>query len=422
VTNAAATATAITGLVAGLLGVLRYFDYKTKKDRLAAVGDAFAEVVHGLNAPDEIERLAHAILLRRFFDPRSEFTVRGLVHRKMPYANAAVDVIAATLRTAPTGNMQKLLADGLAYAPSLVDVDLQRTNVRYAYLGVKDAAGRPSAERTLPSMERTDFFRADLTGASFRRADLRRAVFYEANLTDVVLTGADLRAANFRCADLAGVRLDGALLDGADFSDARHVPPGISDHLDDGKFTCPPHERFVPPVREPSPMTAPVVFLSSPSVVDASHRAVQELIVGALRDRGASVKRIERHEYSPSSPFGLVVSTMRECWGVVVVGLGQLQVKEACLRPGTAEQQVIRDLSLPTPWNQIEAGMAVALGLPLLVVSDCAKDGIFYLGGQGDDVRAIELDDGWDVAEIQRVVGDWTRSLRSPAPVASTRL
>jgi hypothetical protein len=46
-----------------------------------------------------------------------------------------VAVIAALLRNTPTGELQKLLADGLAYASGLQGADLQECNLSRAYLG-----------------------------------------------------------------------------------------------------------------------------------------------------------------------------------------------------------------------------------------------------------------------------------------------
>lgn len=40
-----ALATALPGLVAAVLGILRHFNYRTKRDRIAAVGAALDAVV-----------------------------------------------------------------------------------------------------------------------------------------------------------------------------------------------------------------------------------------------------------------------------------------------------------------------------------------------------------------------------------------
>ncbi len=418
-TSAATTAAAIAGLLTALLGIFRYFNYKTNKDRMAAVGEAFAGVVEGLSSKDDVLRLANAILLRRFLDQRSEFAVRSLVRRKVPYASDAVNVIAAVLRSEPTGNVQKVLADGLAYAPTLASVDLQRTNVRHAYLGAK---GDKQTERDheLPSMERTDFFRADLTGASFRQANLQRAVFYEGVVVGTVFTDADLRGADFRSADLKGAQFVGARLAGARFAGAQHLPEGLRARLDENEtYTTPDDgERFRPghaSAKDGSPPPAPRIFISTPSVAQASSSPVGQVVVDLLRVEGAAIERVQRSDYSPSSPLRVVTTAMRPCWGVVILGLRQMEVEKAQFRPGTPEQEEMKNLHLPTPWNQLEAGMAAAFGLPLLVVSDCSPGGVFGLGSQGDDVRCLELAESWDVLDVQQALRDWVHALRPPA-------
>jgi hypothetical protein len=103
----------VAALLAGVLGILKYFNYRTRRDRLSLVGQAFNSTVEGLSSDAETKKLAAAILLRRFFDKETEQGAAGT-----PYEPEAVAVIAALLRNTQTGELQKLLADGLAYASS----------------------------------------------------------------------------------------------------------------------------------------------------------------------------------------------------------------------------------------------------------------------------------------------------------------
>lgn len=205
----------VGGLATALLGILKYFNYRSRRDRLTLVGQAFTETVNALASKDEIKQLAAAILLRRFFDRRTEQGAAGA-----PYQQEAIRVIAALLRATETSELQKLLADGLAYAPSLQGSDLQHCNLTEAYLG--DRLGRTV------DLSEADLYHADLTGASLRGAMARRTVFYGAKLTKTVLENADLTDADFRDADLAGARFAGAMLSGGRFSGARNIPSEIA--------------------------------------------------------------------------------------------------------------------------------------------------------------------------------------------------
>jgi hypothetical protein len=109
--------------------LVKYFKYRTRREKMAVVHDAFEAVVKALASTVEVEQLSGAILLRRFFDPKSEVGIGNC-----PYKNEVVNVIAASLRGQETGNFQKLLVDSLAYAPTLRHADLQRTNLQNGYL------------------------------------------------------------------------------------------------------------------------------------------------------------------------------------------------------------------------------------------------------------------------------------------------
>jgi uncharacterized protein YjbI with pentapeptide repeats len=241
---------AIAALFAGALGILRYFTYRTRRDRISLVGQAFSSTVEGLSSDAEAKKLAAAILLRRFFDRGTEQGAAGT-----PYEREAVAVIAALLRNTPTGELQKLLADGLAYASSLQAADLQECNLTGAYLGQRPRAvvthgglrllttgrrrGRgqsrlPGAGHLAGSIDLTlaDLFHADLTSASLRGGVARDAVFYTATARNAVFEGAHLEGADFRQAELDGARFTGSWIEGARFRGAMHVPPNVARLLD----------------------------------------------------------------------------------------------------------------------------------------------------------------------------------------------
>lgn len=245
----------VAALLAGALGVLKYFSYRTRRDQVSLVGQAFNATVEGLSSDAEAKKLAAAILLRRFFDRQTEQGAAGT-----PYEHEAVAVIAALLRNTPTGELQKLLADGLAYASSLQGADLQECNLSRAYLGRRPrttvthasarllAAGRwgqwraadgangqsgaPTAAMPI-DLSVADLFHADLTGASLRGATARKTVFYTCVAKGTVFEEAHLEGADFRQADLEGARFAGAWIEGARFEGAHHVPPDVASLLDD---------------------------------------------------------------------------------------------------------------------------------------------------------------------------------------------
>jgi Pentapeptide repeats (8 copies) len=216
------------------VSVLGVLNFQSRRDRRAAVGSAFKDLVDGLASNDDTRRMAAAILMRRFFDKHSE---QGAARRA--YAKETVAVIAGLLRGCETGVIQKVLADGLRYAPSLKLADLQHCNLAGAYLGSKKKI-RPLIRSTRVDLTEADLFEADLTAASLKNARARNAVFYRATLVKTVLSGADLTNANFRESQLRGAEFDDARLEGAIFSDAADIPKAIAHRLDsEGRVVSP---------------------------------------------------------------------------------------------------------------------------------------------------------------------------------------
>lgn len=209
----------VGGLATVVLGILKYFNYRTRSERSTAAGQAFSATIDAIGSDDVAKRLAGAILLRRFFQRSAE---QG--GRDVPYAKEAVAVIAGLLREAETGTVQKVLADSLAYAPNLEHADLQECNLERAYLGKRD-------DRR-PDLSWADFYGAKLTRASLREATAREAVFAKATLQSTIFRDACLEGADFRKADLEGARFDGAKLAGATFQGARNLPEEIKALLD----------------------------------------------------------------------------------------------------------------------------------------------------------------------------------------------
>lgn len=398
-----AALTAVVALVGAVLGVLRYFNYRTKRDRIAAaaaakrdrmaaVGSAFETVVEALASESEIKQLAAAIRLRRFFDPDSEV---GDVAAK--YAQDALGVMAGILREQPTGSLQKLLADGLAHAPSLAGADLQRTNLQGAYLGSTDVS-------------RADFYQADLSGASLKQAIAREAVFYQARLVDTVFTKADLRGANFYEADLTRARFGGALLAGATFAGGCIIPPEVASYLDgNGRFTGP--NEPLPP-GEPASTAQAKVFVSRPSVLTPSQQALWRLLENTLSAAGVRVLIVERHDYPPAGILSDLCRVIADCRGVVVLGFRQLEVSSGRWRAGTPEEASVDGVVLATPWNQVEAGIAAALRLPVFVVCEPGvTGGVFDLKDDAVTVVA-DLDDVLGGGHARVYLQRWLTELR----------
>lgn len=214
----------VGGLAAAVLGLFKYFNYRSKQDRLAEVGASFASTVEALASDNGTSRMAGAVLLRRFFDRHTE---QGALGR--PYVKEAIEVMAGMLREEQHPRVQKVLADGLRYARELEDADLQNCDLRNAYVGKK------AGDAWAVNLSRADLYGARCDRASFKAVVARETVFLEAELRKAVFTDADCRGADFRWAKLDGARFEGAQIGGAKFEGAEGVPEEVAALLDERK-------------------------------------------------------------------------------------------------------------------------------------------------------------------------------------------
>jgi uncharacterized protein YjbI with pentapeptide repeats len=395
--------TALVGLIGAIIGLYKYFNYRTRKDRVDAVGARFSTVVEALGSENRVKRLVGAIMLRRFFDPESEFGVAGT-----PYAKEAANVIAAILRDERSSNFQKLLADGLRFAGSLRKADLQKTNLQNAHLGESDKVG--------VDLSGADFYRADLSDASLKGADAQGAVFYQARLANTRLQGADLRRANFFEADLKGALFKDAQLEGASFKGARNIPQSVARHLDgNGDWVA---EAVSAETKSTPAVPRPVrIFFSRPAVMRANAGNAVEALQQHLARLGMfELVELGRSDY-PS--FGSLVEARRVisgCTGMVVVGVGELDIAQGTWRAGTSDERALQGASLPSPWCQIETGIAIGLDLPVLLFAPLSLEaGVFARDADGHLIFRVDGLAGLASGAAQRTLDDWYAAVRERA-------
>jgi len=390
-------ASLITALVAVVGSVLAVTKYLSRRDKQLAAQQAFRTVLDSLSSSVEHQRLGGAILLRRFFDPRTELGEGGT-----PYAREAVDVIAALLRETETGNFQKLLADGLLYASSLESVDLQRTNLQNAYLGSKGGVA--------PNLRRADFYRADLSAASLKGANAENAFFYQARLHNTIFKGTNLIGASFFEADLLGANFSGARLLNANFNGARNVPKDLVAQIGEDGTYCGP-ETF-PRGPDAAAARRPKVFVSKPGTLNVLQLELVRNIAAILSEEDIDATTVERGDYPNVGALSEVRRVLIGCSGALIVGFRQLEVTTGTWRSGTQEAKSLEGVALPTAWNHVEAGMAAMAGLPMLfLVERGVIGGLFELGDVGHSVIAMDLSKP-NHDEIRRSIVAWAHSVR----------
>jgi hypothetical protein len=112
------------------------------------------------------------------------------------------------------------------------------------------------------------------------------------------------------------------------------------------------------------------VFLSVGKTFNPRQELFVREIERLLNEHSLRPRALGRNEWSADQPLRAIRHLMDECDGAVVVAFERLYLVEATDQRGGAAQRAIRDQFLPTVWNHIEAAMANAKGLPLLVMAE----------------------------------------------------
>lgn len=357
---------AIVGIISAILygivyGTLRFIrDLRERRARQhEEYQKSFDTLVAQLTSDNKTAQLSAAILLRRYFKDTKK-------KRHVDLKIETVNVISSLLKTLPASVFQKTLADGLAYAVDLSKCDLQKTNLQDVLLDNK-------YQQVV--MNEADLFLADLSYANLEGITAHGIIFYRAILFCTRIKNCDFTNANFRGADLTGVSFKNCILKGADFTDALNVPPAISDALANGIFQT---EGYISAKHESQNKS---IFFSMPGIMSKEDELMTKDFKRLLEEKGYDVIYYKSDEYPRFGQFNKVRQDIMRSTGMIAFGLKQLNIHNASYRPGTESEEEWKEKWLSTPWNEIEVGMGLMKGMPILLVTDPAiKNGVFDNG------------------------------------------
>lgn len=137
------------------------------------------------------------------------------------------------------------------------------------------------------------------------------------------------------------------------------------------------------------------IFVSRPSTRNSRQEQFLTRLDEIFDRRNLWPVSIGQTEYPNKAPIRAVRDRMERCDGAMIVGLEQLRVVEGIEKP-VAEDTMVEDRQLPTPWNQIEAGMAFMLDLPIMILKEeGVEGGVFDTGPSDRSVHEVMLSDEW---------------------------
>lgn len=127
------------------------------------------------------------------------------------------------------------------------------------------------------------------------------------------------------------------------------------------------------------------IFVSAPTVLSKTQEASRHLILHELEYNDLDWRALGRSDYPTELPLREVLTIARHCAGGVILGFGQFRADTGAQKPNTSGETLISSPTyFPSPWNQLEAGILFALGLPLLVFKESNISGGVFDNGVTD--------------------------------------
>lgn len=147
------------------------------------------------------------------------------------------------------------------------------------------------------------------------------------------------------------------------------------------------------------------VFVSRPTWIPENCRKGLDIFIARLGDLGLIPRTLGTTDYPTKSPLDEVIKIMGQCRGAVILGYPQVQLFKGYIKDKEIEKAVL----LPTEWNHIEAGLAYASNLPLLVIHHIGVcRGIFDRGALNSFLFEKNFEDpAWSTSD------DLTGAIRS---------
>lgn len=132
------------------------------------------------------------------------------------------------------------------------------------------------------------------------------------------------------------------------------------------------------------------IFLSRPTWIEPHFEAGLRAFISRLTDAGLVPRTLGKSDYPLAAPMDEVLSLLAECRGAIVLGYPQILVSTGHLRGVEIESP----MSMCTEWNHIEAALAYAQKLPMMMIHHLGVSrGVFDRGVLSGFVYGIDLTD-----------------------------
>jgi hypothetical protein len=158
---------------------------------------------------------------------------------------------------------------------------------------------------------------------------------------------------------------------------------------------------------------ATTVFLSVGTTFNPQQEAFVKAVEEFALTKGLRTVTVGRNYY-PDKPLLGVREKIKQSAGAIVIALERIRIENGVEKPESQDQSTLSNISVATPWNQVEAAFAYAMGLPLLVMKEKQVKSEGLLDGRYDwYVQEIDVGPGFVTSpEFLARFETWSRRVR----------
>ena len=154
------------------------------------------------------------------------------------------------------------------------------------------------------------------------------------------------------------------------------------------------------------------IFLSRPNWIDEKFKPGLNAFYNFLKSLNIIPHTIGGEEKPIRSPMDDVIDLMAKCKGAVILGLPQIEIEKGRLKG----EEIKTVLVLPTEWNHIEYGLAMARKMPILLLKHSnVKRGVFDRGAVNSFLYDVDFEKSdWILSnEINGAFSSWLPRVNS---------
>lgn len=112
------------------------------------------------------------------------------------------------------------------------------------------------------------------------------------------------------------------------------------------------------------------IFLSVGRTATSEQEGFVQAVEHLLKKHDMQPRTVGRTDYATKKPIEEIIKVMQNCSGTIIIAFKRMAFEEGVEFRNNKNEKLLKDICLPTVWNQIEAAMSYTMGLPLLAIAE----------------------------------------------------